>query len=850
MLSRKSLILFFLFFFILVFCSPEITTVFAKAIDPTGLNEQTKYIYDTAGRQTEVHAAFETPLETVTYSEYDKASRLIYSRPLVNNNTYATHYQYNKRGQQIKVYDAEGLAAIPQYYTEYQYDLGGRLLKVINAKAGNNYTRYGYDKDGNRTDVWYVRNGGEVNTHYTYYKNHLLHTTDYPGFGGVRNVTANVYDANGNLTSKTDAKNQTINYTTYDKNNRLTTKTYPNGSTVSYSYDAESNLLTALDLNTDTANEYDDLSRLTKVTNKKYTPNKIIQYEYYEDGLRKKMTGPETDVIDYTYDNAKKLKTVKRNTVTEATYEYNALGLRTKLTRGNGSYTDNAFDPTTKWLTGVSNKKSDNTIVSSFGYTTHDKIGNRKTMQLVNGDMLNYTYDENYQLTNEVRTGATVYNISWTYDEVGNRLAQTKNGVVTNSIYNDANQLISTTEGGVTTNYEYDANGNQIKKTEGANIWQWGYDYENRQVSYDDPVSTNDASYTYDASGTRIAKNVNGVVEKYILDGANVIADYDSSNNVKATYVTPFLDRNLIKIIGTNNYYYFQDGLGSIRNILDSNQVVQNSYDYYAFGEILSETENISNRYKYTAREWDAESLTNYYRARNQDPRTGRFLSRDPIEYEGGINLYTYCQNTPVNLTDPLGLGADKGVTEEGDTRHNEWKDWDGKECSKCCEKCEKTGSVEIAEEPFDRVGEKDYRIKVKINKLPTFKSIYKKGTSEETKVDCCKYYIGWWNCYESGGSISDKTFSADDYPILTRKIKPVWQGGNLPSEWKGGVCAPVNFETKLGSWFCSCEEGKWKCKARSPESNQLLFSWTGEKWKQITWGGSQVIPTSRDECR
>ncbi|MEK7450108.1 MAG: RHS repeat domain-containing protein, partial [Planctomycetota bacterium] len=71
-----------------------------SVVDPTGLNEQTKYIYDTAGRQTEVHAAFETPLETVTYSEYDKANRLIYQRPLVNNNTYATHYEYNKRGQQ------------------------------------------------------------------------------------------------------------------------------------------------------------------------------------------------------------------------------------------------------------------------------------------------------------------------------------------------------------------------------------------------------------------------------------------------------------------------------------------------------------------------------------------------------------------------------------------------------------------------------------------------------------------------------------------------------------------------------------------------------------------------------
>ncbi|HEY3265367.1 MAG TPA: RHS repeat-associated core domain-containing protein [Armatimonadota bacterium] len=44
---------------------------------------------------------------------------------------------------------------------------------------------------------------------------------------------------------------------------------------------------------------------------------------------------------------------------------------------------------------------------------------------------------------------------------------------------------------------------------------------------------------------------------------------------------------------------------------------------------------------------------------RYYDPATGRFLTRDPISYAGGINLYAYCQNNPVNLTDPAGLCTD-----------------------------------------------------------------------------------------------------------------------------------------------------------------------------------------------
>jgi RHS repeat-associated protein len=64
----------------------------------------------------------------------------------------------------------------------------------------------------------------------------------------------------------------------------------------------------------------------------------------------------------------------------------------------------------------------------------------------------------------------------------------------------------------------------------------------------------------------------------------------------------------------------------------------------------------VGNRYRFTGREYDAESGLYYYRARMYAPRLGRFLQTDPIGYADGINWYAYCGNNPVILLDPWGL--------------------------------------------------------------------------------------------------------------------------------------------------------------------------------------------------
>lgn len=119
------------------------------------------------------------------------------------------------------------------------------------------------------------------------------------------------------------------------------------------------------------------------------------------------------------------------------------------------------------------------------------------------------------------------------------------------------------------------------------------------------------------------------------------------------------LDQNVSITTGGSTYYYHADGLGSVRNLSDSNEDAQNAYDYFAFGSVYGNpTENITQPFRFTGRRWDSERGEYFYRFRNYAPVTGKFFSRDPIGYEDGMCLYVYVSSNPVMNLDPRGLGV------------------------------------------------------------------------------------------------------------------------------------------------------------------------------------------------
>jgi RHS repeat-associated protein len=643
-----------------------------KVTEPNGVTTSTIYGFgpDRSGA-TQFTTTVTDANGHVTVTYHNVRNLLAGQEEFHNGTPIWTSYTYDPLDQQASVTDDQGKVTTTSYDllgratdvdnpnsgdTQTVYDLVGDKVAEItpNLRAKGEQVSYGYDYN-RMVSVTYPDNPGDDVT-YTYGApgaagngaGRVIQTTDASG------TTHDSYDALGNITYQARTINTTMGMTqptyitqyTYDTFGRVQSMIYPDGEVLTYHYDSGGLVDKVTGTKGPNSYTYGSSLQYDKFGAKVYIDyGNGVTSNYSYDPLTRRLAAEESapsrgsdfQDISYTYDNMGDITALANNVAispnggfggpTSQQFSYDDLD---RLTSASGTYD---FAP----------KKSNDYTLSMTYNSVSDILEKNQADWVIQpsgkGMVQPITYDSTYSYNGSQENAPTqVGDTSYTYDANGNETGTAANssGQKMTLTWNDANQLTSLSNNGMETSYVYDASGDRVMKR--------GAQGETAYVNQYFTIRNGEI-------GT-----------KQIIVGDTLVAeqmvDHDDT------------------VYEADQYFFQGDQIGSANYVTDASGNVFEHTEYLPTGEVrvqdATDTNNIP--FGFAGAETDPESGFSYLGARYYNPVTGIFISPDPALpanlqavntdsvpdtfAPSFLNAYNYCDDQPLNRTDPTGMAS------------------------------------------------------------------------------------------------------------------------------------------------------------------------------------------------
>lgn len=567
-------------------------------------------------------------LEPVRY-RYDERGLLVE----VSQAARSSRYEYDARGLLERVTDPLGQSVV------LKHDANARLLSTTYADGSSE--QLSYDAADQLTSV--TQAGKQVHTFALGAGGSVTAYQPPPGGDAASTPVSYGYDAQQELTQLGGEVAQNLSY---DPASERLVSLQAGGQAVRFEYDASGRIVRIDDGAQQLALGYDG-SAITSVVAKGVVQSELTRELDVYGWLTRETSGGIA--IDYAYDADGLLLRAGEQTLT---YDSGS-GLVSSLQVGTLSeqLTYNAYGE----LIGSAVSSAAGPLYSRL--ETRDALGRvaGRTERIAGEEhAIAYDYDVRGRLLTVTRDG--VVSERYGYDANGNRVRSERAGAVIEARYGAADQLLQAGEH----SYRYDDSGRRVERTTASGSARYSYDPSGQLLRVTLPDGRS-VEYVVDGIGNRVAKRIDGVLQRAFVFGAAgrvalELGPDGKTPSARFVYASRSQVPDLM-LKGGRTYRLIADAVGSVRLVVDAaDGRVAQRIDYDALGRVLHDSQPGFQPFGFAGGLYDSETGLVRLGARDYDAETGSWTARDPVLFRGGqSNLYQYSHGDPINYVDADG---------------------------------------------------------------------------------------------------------------------------------------------------------------------------------------------------